>query len=314
MLSGIQCFPDQAYFWVEARGLLIPYDYGPELRQLYAEQYRGYMLSLPMNASDYILEVVIPTYRKNITDLRNLGVISLNDTEVVAQMIKVLEQRPRGPFAEQIEVSASKVHITYVQSGSELEEEIVAIIVIDTLYTTPQQEQETGVRMISTFWTAGPLWSIRTEKGRLTAENAKLLMTIIDSFQWNSEWIQEYSKLLYDLWLKHLQSIMDQHEAVTQAQNEVSKIIQSVFENQEEVMERISEEWSEAIRSVETYDLAPGLNEFTSDGETSVQLPNGFNYAWTNGQGDYILTDSANFDPNVDLQTSYDWKKMEKKL
>jgi hypothetical protein len=200
--------------------------------------------------------------------------------------------------------------VTYEEDNRKIEEEFWAIIVVDNFYTTPEMEQDTGVRMSSTFWYASGLWSLRAEKGNLSAEDAKVLMAALNSFRWNSTWIERYAQLLREIWQLHLQGIMERHQAITQAQNEVTRIMTTTFSNQEETMERISDRWSEVIRGVETYDPVPGLAEFGVSGQPPVELPNGYDYAWTNGQGEYILTDSALFNPNIDLETGYNWVQM----
>jgi hypothetical protein len=106
---------------------------------------------------------------------------------------------------------------------------------------------------------------------------------------------------------------MDEYQALTQTQIEVERIISATLANQEGVMEHILDEWSRVIRGVEIYDEIPGLSEFTVNEQLSIELPNGYDYAWTNGQGDYILTNNANFNPNIDLQTSYNWRQLKKK-
>lgn len=64
---------------------------------------------------------------------------------------------------------------------------------------------------------------------------------------------------------------------------------------------------------METYsDPTPGLADFeTGNRQPAVQLPNGYNYLWTNGQGGYILTNNANFNPNVEFQSD-GWRRMER--
>jgi len=78
---------------------------------------------------------------------------------------------------------------------------------------------------------------------------------------------------------------MEQCQALMQTQNEVERVISTTFEDQEEVMERISEEWSQVICGVDACDENPGLNEFTVNEQLTIELPNGYDYAWTNGQG-----------------------------
>ncbi|MEM2874611.1 MAG: hypothetical protein QW567_01085 [Candidatus Hadarchaeales archaeon] len=308
----LEVLPDEAYFWVEGYGLLIPYDYGPELRALYAMYYQGYGMSQAMGAGDYISEIVIPRYRHGVTDLRTIDEIPLGESELVSWIENTMAQRPEGPFLEEVTVDAAGLRVRYVENGENVEEEIWTIILVDTFRTTPEMEQTTGARIIETFWYPCGIWSLRSA-GELTPENTKLLMSILNSFRWNQNWLDEYARLLTDIWREFLEGIMESHQILTRMQNEVTRIIETTFSNQEAVMERTSEEWSQVIRGVEAYDPEPGLVEFGAVDLPSVELPNGYDYAWTNRLGDYILTDSALFNPNVDLETNYDWVQMAKR-
>jgi len=307
---SLECFPDEAYFWVEALGLLFPYDYGPEMRAIYAAEYQGYGQSQPMSAADYITNVLVQRYRSDVTDLQVLDISPIGENDLVPQLENQLAQRPGGLLSRSTDVDAAMAHVTYTENGRRFEEELMATIIVDTFSTTPEIEQRYGVSMTSTFWFADGLWSLRAEN--LTPENAKLLMTVLSSFRWNPSWLENYSLLLADIWQRHLQGIMDRYGIVTQTQQEVTQMITATFANQDATMDRISNEWSRVIRSVELYDPDPGLVKFEAAGEPSVELPNGYDYAWTNRLGDYILTDSASFNPNVDLETGYTWTQMTK--
>ena len=41
-----------------------------------------------------------------------------------------------------------------------------------------------------------------------------------------------------------------------------------------------------------------GVDQYRFD-DRSVELPSGYCYAWGNANGDYVLSDNANFNPNV---------------
>ncbi|MEM2878001.1 MAG: hypothetical protein QXG10_00385 [Candidatus Hadarchaeales archaeon] len=308
----LEVFPDEAYFWVEGIGLLIPYDYGPELRAMYAAQYQGYGMSQPMNPTDYISEIVIPRYRPGIIGLRVVSEMQLSDSDLIRQIENLMSQRPEVAFLEEVAVDAAGLRVSYLENGENVEEEIWTVILVDTFRTTPEMEQSMGVRMTSTFWYACGIWSLRAE-GEITRENARVLMSVLNSFRWNQEWLDNYSSLLVNIWQRFLEGIMERHQAVVQMQNEVARIIDTTFSNQEATMEKISMEWSEVIRGVEAYDPTPGIVEFGTGDHPSVELPNGYDYAWTNGQGDYILTNSSLFNPNVDLETNYNWTQMSKR-
>lgn len=314
-LQSIEYFPDQAHFWVQSRGLFVPYDYTAQMQQWYAANYPGYYAICPMDAISYIKNIVIPQYRRTITNLRIVKVDSLNTTDIVQNLYNQLLKRPQGPLPEQIGVDAAKMTINYQEDGKEIEEELWALIISDTFFTTPQIEMGSGVTLQSTFWYADWLWSFKKEKSKFSFEDGKLFMTMLSSFQWNKDWLSRYSQLLANIWSQHLQAVMERHEIITQTQNEIARIINTSFDNQQKAMDRIAKEWSRTIRGTDTYsDSRPGLAEFKSgNSEAGVELPNGYDYAWVNNSGDYVLTDSIGFNPNIDLGTSYNWQKLERK-
>ena len=68
-------------------------------------------------------------------------------------------------------------------------------------------------------------------------------------------------------------------------------------------MDRINRNFSEYIRGVETY-----TNPFES---TQIQLPSGYNDAWVNARGEYLLSNDSNFNPNIG--DNADWRRMNSK-
>lgn len=42
-----------------------------------------------------------------------------------------------------------------------------------------------------------------------------------------------------------------------------------------------------------------------------VQLPSGYNHAWSNNNGEYIVSDNPNFNPNVG--SNLHWEALERK-
>ena len=313
-IESIECFPDQAYFWVQSKGTSIPFDYTAQMQQMYAASFQGYMAASPVNAATYITSVVIPFYRRSATNLRVVNVVSLNNTDIVANLYRQLMSRPQGsPFAEQVSVDAAKVRVNYQEGGRDIEEELWAMIVCDTQFTPAQMAMNSGVNMQSTFWYADWLWSIKKEKNRLSPLEGKLFMTVFSSFRWNGEWLSRYTGLLTELWSKYLQATMERNEIIRQSQNEIARIISSTFTNQQNAMERIAKQWSEYIRGTGTYsEPQPGLAEFGSPGVNGgVELPNGYNYAWANKTGGYVFTDSISFNPNIG--SNVEWDKLERK-
>jgi hypothetical protein len=93
----------------------------------------------------------------------------------------------------------------------------------------------------------------------------------------------------------------DRSRIITQSGKDIGNIIHQTYENKKQSDERVAQGFSQYIRGVETY-----RNPAT--GET-VDLSNQYGHAWAGNNGEYILSDSANFDPNVAVRGN--WTRLE---
>jgi hypothetical protein len=71
----------------------------------------------------------------------------------------------------------------------------------------------------------------------------------------------------------------------------------------QQTCDRLSTDWSREIRRVEAF--------FDPHRQEEVELPSGYGRAWANNLGEYILTDSPSFNPNID--SNLYWEPMEPK-
>ena len=72
------------------------------------------------------------------------------------------------------------------------------------------------------------------------------------------------------------------------------------WESQQDTYDRVYGELGDQIRGVESYE-----NPF--EGRT-VELPNDYSYAWVSSSGEYALSDSAGFNPNVG--STVEWRQL----
>jgi hypothetical protein len=90
-------------------------------------------------------------------------------------------------------------------------------------------------------------------------------------------------------------------QRVRQSQLEVSDMIARSYEERSATYDRIFDNYSRAVRSVDAYaDPISGRQ---------VELPNGYKTAWTDGDT-YVLSDNPNFDPNIGSTQS--WERMKR--
>jgi hypothetical protein len=79
-------------------------------------------------------------------------------------------------------------------------------------------------------------------------------------------------------------------------------MIHQSWERRQASEDRIHKQWTQYIRGVEEY--------YNPIERRPVELPSGYREAWINGQGEYILTDNPNFNPNV--QIGGNWQKLQR--
>jgi hypothetical protein len=89
---------------------------------------------------------------------------------------------------------------------------------------------------------------------------------------------------------------------VSRTISETGDMVMAGYENRSASYDRMSDNWSQAMRGVDSY-VTPG-------GGTSVELPGGYEHAWTNGLGEYVVTDSSFLNPNDFASGS--WERLQR--
>jgi hypothetical protein len=86
-----------------------------------------------------------------------------------------------------------------------------------------------------------------------------------------------------------LRSIGEVSRYISQTNDHISDSLYQSYKQRDAIYDRISNNWSDAIRSVDTYqDPINGVE---------VEVPNIYEKAWTDGN-DYIFTNDPFFSPN----------------
>jgi hypothetical protein len=189
-------------------------------------------------------------------------------------------------------VKSARVRYEY-QIGSQLWEE--------TVYCT----------LIYTNWQLGTLWSVqsayafRAPKGQLDRLTPVMNATI-GSFRLSLDWYAGYmyvQKLFNDRMNQSIQNAAAISETITRNSEEIRRMFSESYRQRSESQDRISQSFSEYIRGVDTY-----KNPFE---DRQIQLPSGYQDAWVNARGEYILSSEAGFNPNAGATT--EWRRMERR-
>ncbi len=281
-----EAFPNHMFFWTNSQMLLSMFPIGA--------RYFGSEVRPPLNPTDFIQNILVPRFRGNVSELRIAGMENLPE---LARQLGVEMQSQPGVSTS---VNGGKVKIEYRRDGRWMEESIYAVVEsftysIQTMYGTAANMN----------WIGEYLFSFKAEKGKLDA-SSKVFQTMVNSFRLNPQWFNKYSQLTEYLirnQIQQIQRIGEVSRIVSQTSNEISDMIMESYENRQAVYDRISTNFSQAIRGVDEY--------YDPIAERPVELPLGYNRAWTNHLGEYILSDDYSFDPNIG--SNLQWQQMQRR-
>jgi hypothetical protein len=180
--------------------------------------------------------------------------------------------------------SGGKVRVEYQQQGKPAEMDIYAIV---GMWTTPIN----GVPM--TFWGADGIRYSRAAKGTVE-QQYKLFQTILYSEKLNIQWLNLYSQvkdMMVKSQMEASNKAVELSRYLSRTQSQISDTIRRSYEQRQAAIDRASANFDHYIRGVDEYrDPFQGR---------SVELPSGYRNVWANASGEYVLSDNANFNPNV---------------
>ncbi|HJX72504.1 MAG TPA: hypothetical protein VJ346_11140 [Bacteroidales bacterium] len=284
--EAFEVFPNQPFFWSTNQGSLMLHPVG--------SKYFGNEVRPIMNAGQAMRQVVLPRFRGSVG---NLQIIKEEPVPELARAISAASQPQPGLTSN---FDASKVRIEYNLGGKVMEEEIYAVV---EAYTYPIQSW--GSVVYNTNWTVSYIFSYKAEKGKLEPAS-KVFETITYSFQVNKNWFNKYVQLVEFLIKNEIQrihNIGDFSRRLAQMSDEIREDNLKSWYDRQAVGDRIAEDFSQYMRGVdEYYDPIEGK---------PVELPSGYDNAWTNANGEYIISDNPNYNPNIG--SNLNWERMKRK-
>ncbi len=194
-----------------------------------------------------------------------------------------------------VPVVFGKVRVEYVLNGQAVEEDY---------YLSLYQFQANILGQPYVNW--GPAWppfALRAAKGQLDAKTP-LLMSLAESIKVNPKWEAE-RQYVCQLFQQRLQNATDNAAALSKhiAANSqaISDMNAKSYAYQQAVHDKMAQKFSEAIMGVTSYK--------SPHSSYPVQLPSAYQYAWVSGNGQYIMSNNATFNPNVGSTQSWQLMK-----
>jgi hypothetical protein len=237
------------------------------------------------DAAEFVRQIVLPRNRGGVEGLR------VTQTAALPDVVAAVREGVQEPGVNK-RVDAARVRVEYQERGRAIEEDIYCVVVYANAAMLPN----------TTFWGPERMGAFRAEKGKLD-RLAGLLQAMTSSVRLNMGWFNKYQQVVH-LWQQNqMQAIRNAGELsryISRTHDEISTMMRESYENRQRSQDRINERFSRYVRGVETYD-----DSFEG---RPVELPSGYNEAWVSGQGEYILSNNPNLNPNVGSTT--EWRRM----
>jgi hypothetical protein len=291
-LNAIELFPAYSWQWAD----------DPQMRQSLAAQnqqqqkfkQRGCDLMQPTHAVDFVGKVMAPKVRPNSRVLKN-DPVPETEAAVQKQAQQLQQQAQQYGTRQRVYMDTARVRIGYDLKGSKVEEWLTAVV-------TTRQSVMPSMRGQSSNYNASArlLFGMRAPAGKLDAQE-KLFKAIIASMQIQPAWQARVGQVQQNIAATRAKGEADRARIRAQSAEDVRKIQNDSIRNQQHAQDVQHQQFSQYIRDVESY-RDPNTGQ-------QVELSNQYGHAWSNGAGEYILSDSPNFNPNAHVNGS--WTQME---
>ena len=284
--EAFEVFSNQSLFWTNNQMLLSMFPVG--------SRYFGAEVRPVLSPEKALTAIVLPRIRGKQTGIKIIG------TQSLPELAKALKAGAPQPGVQTFG-NAAKVRIEYTnQSGVAMEEDIFAVV---EGFSYPIQTMQ-GV-ITNTNWFVDYIFSFKAPKGNLD-RNAPLFKAMTESFRVNPQWFNAYNQvvdMLIKAQIRQIRSVGELSRYISQTSNEISESMMQSYNERQKVYDRIGEKVSESIRGTDHY--------YNPIEASEVELPGGYQHVWTNSSGEYILTDSPSYNPNV--ESNKNWQEIRKK-
>jgi hypothetical protein len=263
-----EIFPTQSYFWTNNRMFLTTNPPGT---------YRfGTLVAQPVNLSAAFSNTILPAFRSKTQDLKII------ESKPVPELAKLAQ----GPPVAGVTASAEggKIKVEYLQNGRQMEEEIYATV---SQFVIPLPDY------FINYWYMDYVFAFKTAKGELDSQS-RLFQTMAFSLQINPQWFAKVvntKEQITQMMIQGIQAVGRMGSIIAQAGSELRADQQSAWEQRQKTKDRLVNNFCDNIRGVQRY--------YDPFEEKQVELPNNYGYAWANNSGEYVVTDSPSYNPNV---------------
>ena len=295
-VTGIEFLP--GYTWASSDD--------PMMQQIIQQQAQNGMGCNPgpvVGAVDFLRGMVVPQVRPGANVLS--AELLPTATQGLQRSFTAINQQSAAAGLQAMHTGeVGRVRIAYNLGQREVEEWISASVVANIsaiMNTAAALQGNTSATSRSYQMTGQDIYVARAARGQLESKGA-LFALMYGSIQFNPRYVAAVTQFFLNIAKINAQAVADRQRIWREAQAHIEQSRRDVEAYSNQVYERINDQFGQMIRGVDRY-VDPRSSE-------RVELSAGYQNAWSNGKGEYILSETTNFDPRVVLQE--DWTPMKK--
>lgn len=155
---------------------------------------------------------------------------------------------------------------------------------------TPETQTMIGGSMSEGSWLLTNGWTATAPEDKLEAA-MRLLGVVMTSYREDPHFynvVTQCQSIIQQNFYARQNAIMRTSQIISQTNDQISDSIMSSYNNQEAAQEHAVQGFDDYIRGVDRY----------NDEGTTVIVPNDYSHTWSDGAGNYILSDNSGFNPN----------------
>jgi hypothetical protein len=281
-----EVFPNHCFFWSN----------NPQLMGMFpsGSRYLGMPVLQPVQAQSALRNIILREQRGRAA---NLKVIK---DENLPELPKITGAGQQAQGYGISGATGAKLRVSYSEGGGTMDEEFYAVVEsisfpIQGMYGT----------FYNTIWYIDYIFSFKAEAGKLE-NNTKIFQTITSSFKLNPQWYAKYSNVIEYLAqqkISQIKSVGEFSRMLSRMSDQISDEKMQQFKARNDVYDKVSQKFSDNMLGIDRY--------FDPHEGKEVELPSGYNHAWSNNNGEYIVSDNPNFNPNVG--SNLHWEPLQKK-
>jgi len=260
----------------------------------------------PISAVDYLSHVFLARARSQVTNIKviesqNLPQRAKNAWEAAQNELNLFYQISPPQSQSEMSTDAARIKIEYTDGGKRFIEEISASL----SYTTTYMPNMYGGYTQSINWGPTAVTCFRAPAHDMN-KKINYYNVITKSFKVNPVWQTKCVTFIATLTRERVQmaqrDIARRMRQIGQTQSETGDMIYESYKKRQAAQDEIMKNYSQALRGVDSYS-DPVDN-------SQVELPSGYDSAWTNGR-DVYMSEDPNFNPAAELPTG-DWQQMQR--